>query len=68
MSSPLFSESLPLGRDTDIQIRTNVLSPWKVTMTVTDRGDVMMVDLNREDLHKLSVLCKMAIDSLKETA
>lgn len=64
----LFLESLPLGRDTDIQIRSNVLSPWQVTMTVTHRGDVVMVDLNEDDLRKLSIICKMAIDSIKETA
>jgi hypothetical protein len=66
MTQPLFSESLPLGRDTDIQIRSNILSPWRVTMTITDRGDVIMVDLNEEDLYKLSIMCKMAINSIKE--
>lgn len=65
MSYSTFLESLPLGRDTDIQIRVNVLSPWKVTMTVTDRGEVVMVDLNQDDLHKLSVMCQMAIAALK---
>jgi hypothetical protein len=65
MSFPIFSESLPLGRDTDIQVRANVLSPWKVTMTVTDRGEVVMVDLNEDDLHKLSIICQMAIRAIK---
>lgn len=70
MTFPLFSESLPLGRETDIQIRANVLSPWKVTMTVTDRGEVIMVDLNEEDLRKLSIICQMAITAIniKESA
>lgn len=65
MSYPIFLESLPLGRDTDIQIRANVLSPWKVTMVVTDRSEVVMVDLNEDDLKKLSIICQMAIAAIR---
>lgn len=66
MSSELFSESIPLGRHSDIQIRSNVLSPWKVTMTVTDNSNVVVVDLNAEDLTKLAITAKMAIQMLKD--
>lgn len=67
MSSPYFSESIPLGKTTDIQIRSNILSPWKVTMTVTDGADVVIVDLNADDLNKLAITANMAINMLKET-
>lgn len=67
MTLPLFTELLPLGRESEIQIRINVLSPWKVTMTVTDRGEIVMVDLNEDDLQKLAGICHMAVAAIRSS-